>query len=108
MQKKGALPMKIGNNGYNQYANNVRQNQENTLNKGLSKTNATVNEDSVTVDISDAAKQLAKIKSTDTAAMSSNVEAIKKAVLNGTYEVSPEKIASGMMQAMNNQREFTE
>lgn len=100
--------MKIGNNGYNQYVNNVRQNQENTHNKGLSKTNATVNEDSVTVDISDAAKQLAKIKSTDTAAMSSNVEAIKKAVLNGTYEVSPEKIASGMMQAMNNQREFTE
>lgn len=100
--------MKIGNNGYNQYVNNVRQNQENTHNKGLSKTNATVNEDSVTVDISDAAKQLAKIKSTDTVAMSSNVEAIKKAVLNGTYEVSPEKIASGMMQAMNNQREFTE
>ncbi|MER2131941.1 MAG: flagellar biosynthesis anti-sigma factor FlgM [Carnobacterium inhibens] len=100
--------MKIGNNGYNQYVNNVRQNQENTLNKGLSKTNATVNEDSVTVDISDAAKQLAKIKSTDTAAMSSNVEAIKKAVLNGTYDVSPEKIANGMMQAMNNQREFTE
>ena len=100
--------MKIGNNGYNQYINTVRQNQENTHNKGLSKTNATVNEDSVTVDISDAAKQLAKIKSTDTVAMSSNVEAIKKAVLNGTYEVSPEKIASGMMQAMNNQREFTE
>ncbi|MER2002474.1 MAG: flagellar biosynthesis anti-sigma factor FlgM [Carnobacterium inhibens] len=100
--------MKIGNNGYNQYINNVRQNQENTHNKGLSKTNATVNEDSVTVDISDAAKQLAKVKSTDTAAMSSNVEAIKKAVLNGTYDVSPEKIANGMMQAMNNQREFTE
>ena len=82
--------------------------KRNTHSKGLSKTNAIVNEDSVTVDISDAAKQLAKAKSTANAAMSSNVEAIKKAVLNGTYEVSPEKIASGMMQAMNNQRKFTE
>ena len=100
--------MKIGNNGYNQYVNNVRQNQENTPSKGLTKTNADINEESVTVNISDAAKQLAKIKSTDTVAMSSNVEAIKKAVLNGTYDVSPEKIANGMMQAMNNQREFTE
>ncbi|WP_407371277.1 flagellar biosynthesis anti-sigma factor FlgM [Carnobacterium sp.] len=100
--------MKIGNNGYNQYINNVRQNQENIPSKGLSKSNATVNEDSVTVNISDAAKQLANVKSTDTAAMSSNVEAIKKAVLNGTYDVSPEKIANGMMQAMSNQREFTE
>jgi len=100
--------MKIGNNGYNQYVNNIRQNQENTQSKGLSKTNTTVNEESVTVDISDAAKQLAKAKSTDVAAMTSNVEAIKKAVLNGTYDVSPEKIANGMMQAMNNQREFTE
>lgn len=108
MHRKGALIMKIGNNGYNQYVNNVRQNQENTHSKGLAKTNEAVNEESVTVDISDAAKQLSKAKSTDNAAMTPNVEAIKKAVLNGTYNVSPEKIANGMMQAMNNQREYTE
>lgn len=106
--KKGAPPMKIGNNGYNQYVNNVRQNQENTHSKGLAKTTETVNEESVTVDISDAAKQLAKAKSAESSAMTPNVEAIKKAVLNGTYTVSPEKIANGMMQAMNNKREFTE
>ena len=100
--------MKIGNNGYNQYVSSVRQSQENTHSKGLAKTNETVNEESVTVDISDAAKQLAKAKSTDAKAMTPNVEAIKKAVLNGTYNVSPEKIASGMVQAMNNQKEYTE
>lgn len=107
---KGALTMKIGNNGYNQYVNTVRQNQENAHSKGLAKTNIseTVNEESVTVNISDAAKQLAKAKAIDSAAMTPNVESIKKAVLNGTYNVSPEKIASGMIQAMNNQREYTE
>jgi negative regulator of flagellin synthesis FlgM len=102
--------MKIGNNGYNQYVNTVRQNQENAHSKGLAKTNVseTVNEESVTVNISDAAKQLAKAKATENTAMTPNLEAIKKAVLNGTYNVSPEKIASGMMQAMDNQREYTE
>lgn len=108
MHKKGALTMKIGNNGYSQYINNVRQNQENAHSKGLSKNTESVNEESVTVDISEAAKQLAKTKVAETATMSPNVEAIKKAVLNGTYNVSPEKISSGMMQAMNNQREYTE
>ena len=101
--------MKIGNNGYNQYINTVRQNQENDHSKGLQKSTDSVNEESVTVDISEAAKQLAKTKVAENApTMSPNVEAIKKAVLNGTYNVSPEKISSGMMQAMNNQREYTD
>ncbi len=101
--------MKIGNNGYNQYINTVRQNQENAHSKGLQKSTNSVNEESVTVDISEAAKQLAKTKAAENApTMSPNVEAIKKAVLNGTYSVSPEKISSGMMQAMNNQREYTD
>ncbi|WP_313468936.1 flagellar biosynthesis anti-sigma factor FlgM [Carnobacterium sp.] len=94
--------MKIGN-GYNNYLNAVRQNQSNAQNKELSnKPGKTEKEESVQVNISDAAKQLAKTNNTELP--SAKVEAIKKAVLDGTYEVSPEKISSSMLEAMKNQR----
>lgn len=97
--------MKI-NNGYNQYVNNsLRYNKETTENKTI-KPQATVSEEAVKVEISDAAKQVAKAN--NNAAFSERVQAIKQAVLNGTYEVSPEKIADKMVDEMSQQREGIE
>lgn len=103
---KGALNMKIGN-GYNQYLNAIRQNQGNAQNKELSnKSEKSGKEESVQVNISDAAKQLAKANNADLP--SSKVEAIKKAVMDGTYEISPEKISSSMLETMKNQRKYND
>ncbi len=97
--------MKI-NNGYNQYVNNsLRYNKETTENKTI-KPQATVSEEAVKVEISDAAKQVAKAN--NNAAFSERVQAIKQAVLNGTYEVSPGKIADKMVDDMSQQREGIE
>lgn len=97
--------MKI-NNGYNQYVNNsLRYNKETTENKNI-KPQSTVSEEAVKVEISDAAKQVAKAN--NNAAFSERVQAIKQAVLNGTYEVSPEKIADKMVDEMSQQREGIE
>lgn len=97
--------MKI-NNGYNQYVNNsLRYNKETTENKTV-KPQATVSEEAVKVEISEAAKQAAKAN--NNAAFSERVQAIKQAVLNGTYEVSPGKIADKMVADMSRQREGIE
>lgn len=97
--------MKI-NNGYNQYVNNsLRYNKETTENKNI-KSQATVSEEAVKVEISDAAKQVAKAN--NNIVFSERVQAIKQAVLNGTYEVSPEKIADKMVADMSQQREGIE
>lgn len=94
--------MKIGN-GYNNYLNAVRQHQTNAQNKELpTKPGQAEKEESVQVNISDAAKQLAKTNNAELP--SAKIEAIKKAVLDGTYEVSPEKISSSMLETMKNQR----
>lgn len=95
--------MKIGN-GYNQYINNLRYNKELKENKVMNKIEetSTVKEEAVTVDISEAARQAAS--SSRSTAFSARVEEIKKAVMEGTYEVSPEKIAEGMVSEMNKQR----
>ncbi|MFL2100368.1 flagellar biosynthesis anti-sigma factor FlgM [Mycobacteroides abscessus] len=98
--------MKI-NNGYNQYVNNnLRYNKENTQNKKIQDQSQTVNEDAVKVDISDAAKQVAEAN--NNVVFSEKVQAIKQAVLNGTYEVSPEKIADKMTAEIGQQRKGIE
>lgn len=98
--------MKI-NNGYNQYVNNnLRYNKENTQNKKIQDQPQTVNEDAVKVDISDAAKQVAEAN--NNVVFSEKVQAIKQAVLNGTYEVSPEKIADKMTAEIGQQRKGIE
>ncbi|MFL2104980.1 flagellar biosynthesis anti-sigma factor FlgM [Desemzia sp. FAM 23991] len=98
--------MKI-NNGYNQYVNNnLRYNKENTQNKKIQDQSQTVNEDAVKVDISDAAKQVAEAN--NNVVFSEKVQAIKQAVLNGTYEVSPEKIADNMTAEIGQQRKGIE
>lgn len=95
--------MKIGN-GYNQYINNLRYNKELKENKETRKAAqpSTVKEEAVKVEISEAARQAANVKSSPV--FSVRVEEIKKAVMEGTYEVSPEKIAEGMISEMDKQR----
>lgn len=98
--------MKI-NNGYNQYVNNnLRYNKETTQNKKIQEQPQTVNEEAVKVDISDAAKQVAEAN--NNVAFSEKVQAIKQAVLNGTYEVSSEKIADKMITEAGQQRKGIE
>ena len=98
--------MKI-NNGYNQYVNNnLRYNKETAENKTIKSQPQSVKEDSVKVEISDAAKQVAEAN--NNVAFSEKVQAIKQAVLKGTYEVSPEKIADKMTTEMSQQRKGIE
>lgn len=93
--------MKI-ENGYNHYLNAVRQNKENAPAKEVTvKTEQTKSEGSVQVNISETAKKMAQAKSAGSKDI--DIEAIKKSVLNGTYTVSAEKIAQGMMNAMSEQ-----
>lgn len=93
--------MKI-ENGYNHYLNAVRQNKENAPAKDLTiKTEQTKSEESVQVNISDTAKKMAQAKSAGSKDI--DIEAIKKSVMDGTYKVSAEKIAQGIMNAMNEQ-----
>ncbi|WP_034552208.1 flagellar biosynthesis anti-sigma factor FlgM [Carnobacterium funditum] len=93
--------MKI-ENGYNSYLNAVRQSKDNIPTKNLSsKTEQVKKEDSVQVNISDTAKKMAQAKSAGSKDI--DIEAIKKSVMDGTYSVSPEKIAQGMINAMNEQ-----
>lgn len=98
--------MKI-NNGYNQYVNNnLRYNKEAVQNKVIKSQPKTVNDEAVKIDISDAAKQVAEAN--NNVAFSEKVQTIKQAVLNGTYEVSPEKIADNMIDEISQQREGIE
>ncbi|SEK21379.1 anti-sigma-28 factor, FlgM family [Carnobacterium iners] len=93
--------MKI-ENGYNSYLNAVRQSKDNIPTKNLSsKTEQVKKENSVQVNISDTAKKMAQAKSAGSKDI--DIEAIKKSVMDGTYSVSPEKIAQGMINAMNEQ-----
>ncbi|MGB3160708.1 MAG: flagellar biosynthesis anti-sigma factor FlgM [Carnobacterium sp.] len=93
--------MKI-ENGYNHYLNAVRQNKDNTTTRGVSsKTDHVKSEESIQVNISDTAKKMAQAKSAGSKDI--DIEAIKKSVLDGTYTVSAEKIAQGMMNAMTEQ-----
>lgn len=93
--------MKI-ENGYNSYLNAVRQNKENAPAKSSNPKNDQIKkEDSVQVNISDTAKKMAQAKSAGSKDM--DIEAIKKAVMDGTYSVSPQKIAQGMINTMNEQ-----
>lgn len=57
----------------------------------------------VQVEISEEAKRLSETM--NQAAPSERAAAIRQSIANGTYHVSPERIAHSMIQAMNNQKE---
>ncbi|WP_107995672.1 flagellar biosynthesis anti-sigma factor FlgM [Trichococcus paludicola] len=92
--------MKIGN-GYNSYLKAI---QKDTTHKETIKTEPLkprVNEAAVKVEISEEAKRLAE--KTIASAPSAKAQEIKAAIQNGTYKVSAENIAAGMMKAMEEQ-----
>ncbi len=97
--------MKIGN-GYNQYIKAVEYNQKQPQAAKTETARATVQEPAVKVEISEEAKRLAQLQ-TETAP-SERAQEIKRALQNGTFHVSPEKIAQNMVAAMKEQGESAE
>ncbi|WP_303861346.1 flagellar biosynthesis anti-sigma factor FlgM [Alkalibaculum bacchi] len=63
-------------------------------------------EKNIDIEISDSAKSLAqKINQTEGNKYSEKVEEIRKSILEGSYKVSPDKIADKIMNAIKNQKE---
>lgn len=63
-------------------------------------------EKNINIEISDSAKSLAqKINQTEGSKYGEKVEEIRKAILEGSYKVSPDKIADKIMNAIKNQKE---
>ena len=66
----------------------------------------TKKEKNINIEISDSAKSLAqKVKQVDNPKYSERVEEIRKAILDGSYKVSPDKIADKIINAIKNQEE---
>lgn len=97
--------MKI-TNGHQQYLNAVRTNQKAVVKKTLEKAEKPQQSHTVSVEISEEAKKLSE--QMQQAAPSERAAQIKRAIQNGTYSVSPEKIAGKMVEAMNAQKEEQE
>lgn len=93
--------MKI-NHSHNRFIiNNPYKSQEQT-----EQTTSVKKEKNINIEISDSAKSLAqKVSQAEDSKYSDKVEAIRKALLEGSYKVSPEKIADKMMSAIKNQKE---
>lgn len=60
---------------------------------------------SVQIEISEASRKLLAANSDSTDVQSAKVLAIKNAIKNGTYQVSPERIADSMIAQMNQEKE---
>jgi negative regulator of flagellin synthesis FlgM len=78
-----------------QYKTNTKKIKENEITE----------KNSVNIQISDSAKALVeKLNQTNDVKFSDKVEQIRKAILEGSYKVSSEKIADKLMQAIEEQK----
>lgn len=93
--------MKI-TNGYQHYLNNVRNSHTQSAESQKQPIQKTQQQDYVSVEISDEAKKLSQ--ATLSSSANEKLDAIKKAIQDGNYQVSADKIASGMMDAMAEQK----
>lgn len=93
--------MKI-TNGQHYYLNAVKQNKQATVQSNSKAVESTTKKEYISVDISDEARKLSKASLN--AAPSEKAAAIKAAIQAGTYTVSVEKIAEGLMEAMAGQK----
>lgn len=93
--------MKI-TNGQNYYLNAVNQNKQATVQSNSKAVESTTKKEYISVDISDEARKLSEASMQ--AAPSERAAVIKAAIKAGTYEVSVEKIAEGLMEAMAGQK----
>ncbi len=89
--------MKI-TNGQHYYLNAVKQNKQATVQSNSKAVESTTKKEYISVDISDEARKLSEASMQ--AAPSERAAVIKAAIKAGTYEVSVEKIASGIRDTM--------
>lgn len=97
--------MKI-TNGQQHYLNALKQNKQATVQAQAKPVEKNPQKSHVSVDISDEARKLSETSMQ--AAPSEKAAAIKAAIKAGTYQVSSEKIASGLMDAMAAQKKVEE
>ncbi|HJB24868.1 MAG TPA: flagellar biosynthesis anti-sigma factor FlgM [Candidatus Jeotgalibaca pullicola] len=93
--------MKI-TNGHQHYLRNVRNTQNLSAESQKQSIKKTSNQEYVSVEISDEAKKLSEAKMS--IASTEKIEAIKKAIQDGSYQVSTEKIANGIVDTMAAQK----
>lgn len=97
--------MKI-THGQHYYLNAVKQNKQATVQSNSKAVESTTKKEYISVDISDEARKLSEASMQ--AAPSERAAVIKAAIKSGTYEVSVEKIAEGLMEAMAGQKKVEE
>ncbi|MGO4995202.1 flagellar biosynthesis anti-sigma factor FlgM [Jeotgalibaca porci] len=97
--------MKI-THGQHYYLNAVKQNKQATVQSNSKAVESTTKKEYISVDISDEARKLSEASMQ--AAPSERAAVIKAAIKAGTYEVSVEKIAEGLMEAMAGQKKVEE
>lgn len=97
--------MKI-ENGYNQYLQNIKQTQKQSVNKKNTPMTEKPVEKNVEVNISEEAKRLSEISQKE--ARSERVAQIKAAVNNGTYQINTKEIAEGIMREIGRQKGIDE
>lgn len=97
--------MKI-TNGHQQYLRAIQNNHKAPAGNQSKPIEKTTKEEYVSVEISDEAKKLSATN--QEAAPSERAAAIKKAIQAGTYQVSAEKVADGMLEAMTAQKKVEE
>ncbi len=94
--------MKINNNDINM--NKIMKAYQNMKNKNNDKNIKKTNRNSDEINISQEAKQIKKIKKAlqkKSDIREEKVQKIKKAINNGTYKVSPKKIADKIMEELD-------
>ena len=97
--------MKI-THGQHYYLNAVKQNKQATVQSNSKAVESTTKKEYISVDISDEARKLSEASMQ--AAPSERAAVIKAAIKAETYEVSVEKIAEGLMEAMAGQKKVEE
>lgn len=88
----------------NKFQNNIILNRENKGNVKTKKRDESLDSSGVKVEISSSAKELIENINNNGAKHSAKVEEIRKAVIDDTYGVDPEKIAEKILESILNQK----
>lgn len=88
--------------GYHQYVNNIRENKAHAEKQKVSQAKEKDKESAVKLEISEAGKQVSEAKKIDGESL--RAQEIKKAIQDGSYKVSPEKISQSILKAIGDQR----
>ena len=91
--------------GYQNYLQAVRRTQNEKTAESKQEVLPSKEEPTVKIELSEEAIKLSEATQTE---VSARAQEIKKAVANGTYEVSTEEIAKGLLNAVRHQKGFSE